>query len=65
MQNILQLLEGMTPDQVREFRRRIVPALEQIRAEVVTPQAAKASDEKTTRGKSDEMHSNNNQRQTV
>ena len=63
---VLQLFEGLTADQVKEFRRRIVPALVQIRAEVVSmdPQQT-TSKAKTTRGKSDAMHSNNNQRQAV
>lgn len=38
---ILRLFEGLTPAQVREFRRRIVPALEQVRREVTAVSAAK------------------------
>ncbi len=33
--DILKLFEGLTFDQVQEFKRRIVPALEQVRAEIV------------------------------
>lgn len=40
---ILRLFEGLTPAQVREFRRRIVPALEQVRREVTAVTAAKLS----------------------
>lgn len=64
--DVLKLLEGLTPSQVREFRRRIVPALEGIRREVTAESmsAAKSSNGKTTRGKN-EMHSDNSQREAV
>lgn len=62
---VLKLLEGLTPSQVKEFRRRIVPALENIRREVTAEPAAKSSNGKPSGGKSDAMYSDNSKRQAV
>lgn len=43
--NILKLFEGLTKEQAQELRQRIVPALEQVRAEIV---ATKPTDRSTT-----------------
>lgn len=45
---VLQLFEGMTADQVKEFRRRVVPVLQELRREIVTAESSKP---KTSRGK--------------
>jgi hypothetical protein len=52
--DVLKLLEGLTPSQVKEFRRRIVPTLQQIRAEIVNAQAAKSTGAESARGKRDD-----------
>jgi hypothetical protein len=67
MNGILRLFEGLTPAQAKELTRRIVPALQAVKAQVIreTMTAAKSSDVKVTRGKSDEMHSDNDQREAV
>lgn len=41
--DILQMFEGLTADQILEFRRRIAPALKNIRAEIVSTQPTNRS----------------------
>ena len=36
--DILKMFEGMNADQVKEFRRRVIPALEIVRAEILSTQ---------------------------
>lgn len=35
MSKVLQLFEGLTPEQAKELRRRILPALSEVRREVM------------------------------
>jgi hypothetical protein len=69
--SILQLFEGLTFDQAKELRRRIVPALEMVRREVITEaskpatktthaRAQRTSPAITSRGNNAKMQSQNN-----
>lgn len=60
--DVLSLLEGMDEKQVKQFKAAIIPTLQELRREIVT---ANTSNEKTSGGKSDAMHSNSNQRQAM
>jgi hypothetical protein len=49
--SILQLFEGLTFDQAKELRRRIGPALEEVRREVITEASKPAAQTKPARAK--------------
>ena len=61
--SILQLFEGLTTDQAKELRGRIVPVLEQLRDDIVSKsKTERPSSEITTRGKRNEMYSDHNKK---
>jgi hypothetical protein len=66
--DVLNLFQGLTAPQVREFRSRIIPELRRLRSEILQtvpadlPEAIKQSTQRSENGK---MPGENKDRQTV